>query len=54
MTKYTTVKISDYCERLTFNEKNSKDESLIVDITFCEDSGTKYSLPKLWEKARIY
>ncbi len=50
MTNYTTVQISDYCERLTFNKKNSKGEHLVMDIVYCEDSDLKSSLPKLWKK----
>lgn len=36
---------------LTFNEKNKKGESLIIELTFCEDDANyKKSLPKLWHK----
>lgn len=36
--------------RYTFLEKNSKGESLIVELTHCTNAGGKHSLPYLWKK----
>lgn len=50
MRNYKVEKFGKTRELLTFIEKNKKGERIEVEITKCEDSDFKNSLPKLWKR----
>lgn len=47
---YTIEKMSNCRTRYTFDGKNAKGESVLVELIACENPGGKNALPVLWKK----
>ena len=50
MMNYTIEQMAEKRWFYTFTNTNKKSESLIIELSKCEDSSYKNSLPKLWYK----